>query len=332
MISRLGVLLSLYTILHRNICNVKSLCILDSLTFSLYNFYFSRACGLKGIYKYLLNCFGLLTSENRDARVIFSNYFLMRSWISYLAENFAGFKTWPRKERKFRSKFVSYREHRYGKAAKLSVKSWPCFLKCHVILYNLCYHAYQLKLEFQIPVISICDHLKIYMHDHKQWARYYKNGVLKDGPEVEEFFPRWPKHQKGTCVQLRQTGVSLVLTQTHQVSTPFFVYTQLTCTRIDLNESQIRKPVFLQSSLRITTSRCLNKGGALVSHNDNSVIWCFKAPNQKYLFCTKAKRREKSYPIYVFNRFVSIFCVGFSKLLVYLHFPWTTGVYISDFD
>lgn len=142
MILRLRVLLSLYIVLYRNICNFNFLCILDFLIFFLYNFYFLRVCGLKGIYKYLLNCFRLFMFKNRDVYVIFFNYFLMRSWILYLVENFVGFKIWLRKERKFRLKFVFYREYRYGKVVKFFVKFWLCFLKCYVILYNLCYYVY----------------------------------------------------------------------------------------------------------------------------------------------------------------------------------------------
>lgn len=37
--------LNLYTVLHDNDYNFKSLCILDSLICSLFNSYYSRACG-----------------------------------------------------------------------------------------------------------------------------------------------------------------------------------------------------------------------------------------------------------------------------------------------
>lgn len=79
------------------------------------------------------------------------------------------------------------------------------------------------------------------------------NVVLKEGLEGAGF-PYIPKHHKATAVQMwepfRQTGVFLVLTQTHQVPVPVFVSTQHTYSPV----------AFLQSPLRISASQCLCTG------------------------------------------------------------------------
>lgn len=110
------------------------------------------------------------------------------------------------------------------------------------MLYNLCYHAYRLKLEFRITAISFCNHLKTYLHSSKQWVRYCMDVILKKDVAGEGMLPYAASESEShlcATVGASQAGCNIfsINTNTPCTHTIFFVHTQHTDTPMVLNES-----------------------------------------------------------------------------------------------
>ena len=162
---------------------------------------------------------------------------------------------------------------------------------CHLV--QLVLSCTPTKIRVQDNSDLILYHLKTYLHNSKQWARYCTDAVLRQDLEGE-FFPTWPEGRTAPlCANVgasrTECNIFSINTNTPCTRTIFCVHTTHVYTHgfeLVLNTQTCFSVILFQEH---SITRCLSKNRALVSYNDNSVMWCLRGPNQKYLLCTQAE-------------------------------------------